>query len=442
MAGQYQWLSLTTAISQLGQRLNITPSSTSTWTTPELVIYLQQSLRVYNVLTYKWRQDYTYSDPSDIWNSLGQLAGSPRLRTITDVYCYTELEYMLFEPPSGGSWTGTNQFSIDSISQALQTRRDEMLQVSNANQSLLSGIALTPGTTRTQLPDTIIDVERVRYLPTGGTPNTLSRDDMVAQEFYQAPLYQLAPGTPQTFGLSSEPPLTWDVDIAPNQVGTYEAVVLQSGPALNPPAATILGIPNDFAWVLEWGALADLLGHESEATDRERADYAMKRYRDGLQLLLKTPWIELGKVNGEAVTIDSIVSMDRYSPEWDSNPAGFGPVIVSGGVDFIAAPVGSGVGVTVLANAPYLDSTNTYVQVSRSDWDTVLDLCQSRCLFKLGGGEWKAGLELELRAIQACAAENSRLQSMGAFSDILVERAQTQERDMNRYNSANKKNTR
>ena len=157
---------------------------------------------------------------------------------------------------------------------------------------------------------------------------------------------------------------------------------------------------------------------------------------------MKTPWIELGKVNGEAVTIDSIVSMDRYSPEWDSNPAGFGPVIVSGGVDFIAAPVGSGVGVTVLANAPYLDSTNTYVQVSRSDWDTVLDLCQSRCLFKLGGGEWKAGLELELRAIQACAAENSRLQSMGAFSDILVERAQTQERDMNRYNSANKKKTR
>lgn len=442
MAGSFQWLTLSQAVSQLGQRLNITPSSTSLWTVAELQIYLQQSLRQFNVLSYMWRQDFTYSDPINVWNSLGQLANSPRLRTITDVYCYTELEYMLFEPPTGGTWTGTNQFSIASISQALQTRRDEMLQVSNANQSLLSGIALTPGTTRTQLPDTVIDVERVRYLPTGGTPNTLYRDDTVAQEFYEAPLYQLAPGTPQTFGLSSEPPLTWDVDIAPDNAGTYEAVVLQSGAAFNPPAATPLGIPNDFAWVLEWGALADLLGRESEATDRERADYALKRYQDGLQLLLKTPWIELGKVNGEAVTIDSIVSMDRYSAEWDSNPTGFGPVIVSGGVDFIAAPQGSGIGVTVLANAPYLDSTNTYVQVSRSDWDTVLDLAQSRCLFKLGGGEWKAGLELELRAIQACAAENSRLQSMGAFSDILVQRAQTQERDMNRYNSSNKKKTR
>jgi len=71
--------------------------------------------------------------------------------------------------------------------------------------------------------------------------------------------------------------------------------------------------------------LAELLGSESESTDRERAAYAQQRYQDGMTLMTKTPWIELGKVNGVAVSLDSIVAMDRYSPNWDTNPTGFGP---------------------------------------------------------------------------------------------------------------------
>jgi hypothetical protein len=497
--GSYSWLTLAQGIAQLSQRLN--DPNNIFWTQAELQIYISQSLRQYNVMTNCWRQNFNFNS-SSLWNSLGSLTGSPRLRTITDSYCYTELEYLLLEPPSGSTWTGTKQFNIGNLSQALQSRRDEMLEASNCNQSLMTGIALTPNTITTLLPGTIIDVERVRYLPvitsktgsagsgvkvinvsstsgiavgqvvsgtginywstvtgigvgtinvslptTGAvsgqinfsTPTTLYRDDTVANEWYEAPLYQQNSGIPQTFSLSSEPPLSWIVDIPPAQPGTYEAVVLQPGTPFNPPASTLLGIPDDFCFVAQWGALADLLGRESEATDRERADYAKKRYQDGLLLMLKTPWIELGKVNGVAVSIDSIVSSDRYSSEWDSNPTGFGPVIIAGGMDNIAAPVSSNIGVTVLASAPILDSTNTYLQISQSDWDSILDLSQSRCLFKIAGGEWKAGLELEARAIQAFSAEHSRIASMGAFSDILQQRGGQQERDMNRYNTANKK---
>src|SRR5208337_819937 len=422
------------------------------------------ALRVYNSLTWAWRTNFNFISPT-LWNSLGTLTGSPRLRTLTDTNAYTEMEYLLLEPPTGGTWTGTNQFSINELSQALQRRRDEMLQISNCNQVLSSGIALTPNTIITELDDSIIDVERVRYLPiiasttgtaiagvqtisvastsgiavgqivlgaainywstvtgigtgtisislptTGAvsgtlqfsTPNTLYRDDTVANEFYEAPLYQQNSGTPQTFSLSSEPPLSWQVDIPPSSSGIYEAVVLQSGAPFNPPAATLLGVPDDFAYVLEWGALADLLGRESEATDHERAAYCLKRYQDGLQLMLKTPWIELGRVNGQAVSIDSIVSSDRYSPEWDSNPTGFGPMIIAGGMDFLAAPVGSNIGVTVLGNAPVPSLPGDFLQVSRSDWEAVILIAQCRSLFKMGGQEWKSGLELEKAAIQSC----------------------------------------
>ena len=189
-----------------------------------------------------------------------------------------------------------------------------------------------------------------------------------------------------------------------------------------------------------WGALADLLGQESESTDRERSEYALKRYQDGLQLMMKTPWIELGKVNGQAVSLDSIVSADRYDPDWDSNPTGFGPVIVVGGMDLVAGPVGSGLGMTVLGNAPITTTVGgvDYVQVSRSDWEIVILLAQARSCWKMGGQEFKAALELEKSALQMAAAENTRLRSLGAFSDILDQRGNQQKPDMQRYNSANK----
>ncbi len=437
--GSYSWLNYLTARQQLASRLAVnTGLPSSFWTDAECGIYITQALREFNVLTFTWKTPFQYNS-ANLWNSLALLAGSPRLRTLTDEYCYTQMEYMLLEPPTGGTWTGTSMFTISDFAQALQRRRDEMLQVSNCNQSLLSNIPLTPNTIVTNLPDTIIDVERVRYLPVTGSPSTVDRDDTVAQEFYEPPLYQQDPGIPSTFSLSSEPPLSWVVDVPPAQPGVYEAVVLKSGTAFNPPGATLINIPDDFAWVLEYGAMADLLGRESEATDRERAAYCLKRYQDGLNLLLKTPWLMLAKVNGAAVSVDSIAAMDNYAPEWDSDPTGFGPVVVAGGVDFIAAPVGSGIGVTVLGNAPVPVLDGDFVQVSRSDWDTVLDLAQSQALFKMGGQEWKDGLELEARAIQGCAAENARLKSMGSFSDILIQRGQVQERDRGRYNNANQK---
>lgn len=493
--GSYSWLTYATARAQLAQRL--ADSGNVFWSDAECGFYLQQALRMFNVLTYTWRKEYVFSSDS-LWNNLGLMSGSPRQRTITDTYCYTIMQYMLLEPPTGGTWTGTSQFTISDLAQALQRRRDEMIQITNCNQALLSQIALTPNVSRTNLPDTIIDVERVRYLaletqttgtassgdtsillasmqdvavgqvvtgtgltyptsviaigtnsvtisqPVTGavsgtlnffTPYVLDRDDTVAEEFYEAPLYQLDSAPPEVFSLSSEPPLAWNVYPPPNQPGQYDAIVLQSGTAFSPPASNLIGIPDDFAWTLIWGALADLLGRESEATDRQRAQYCLQRYMDGVQVMLKTPWVMLGKVDNVAVSVDSIADTDNYEPDWDANPSTFGPVIVAGGIDFFAAPVNAGIGLTVLGNAPVPTADGQFVQVSRSDYDIVLDLAQSMACFKMGGLEWKDALQLEARAIQACMAENVRLKNQGCFSDILNQRGQVQDRSRPRYAS-------
>ena len=495
MAGTYQWLTLTAGVQQLLGRLS-DPNGVF-WTTTECENYIYRALQMFNVLTNTWRTDFTYN-PTQLWNSLGSLAGSPRFRSATDTQSYTMLEWYLLEPPSGGVWTGTTQFALSDLVNALQSRRNEVLQISACNDVLLQNIPLTPGTRRTYLSDSILDVPRVRYLasnafptttgtigfssitvsdptniaagqlvmgtgvapwatvtsmsgttvnlslPNTGavsgvinfyTPTTLYRDDTVALEWYESPLYQLTAGTPNTFQLSSEPPLSFDVDIAPSPSGVYEAVTLQSGPVFAPPAATLLGIPNDYAWMLEWGALADLLGRESEATDRERSAYALKRYQDGLNLLIKTPWIMLGSVDGVACSVDSLEETDRYSVGWDLTPTSFGPAVIVGGIDFLAAPVNSSVGVTVLGNAPLLDSTNTYLQVSRDAWQMILDEAQFLSSFKMGGAEFQAAMGLEKSFIMYCSAENSRLKSLGSFTDILLERGSSQDRAQARYNT-------
>lgn len=498
--GSYSWLTLAAGVNQLAARLaiNLSGPNVPFWISAELQLYIFRSLQMYNCLTNAWKTDFQFVSPN-LWNSLGSLTGSPRLRTATDAQSYTLLQYYLLEDPTGaGTWGGTSQFSLTDLQNSLQSRRNEMLQVSACNDVLLQNIPLVPGTRRTYLPDNILDVPRVRYfasqafptatgssgantiivsvatniasgqlvsgtgiapwatvisvsgttvilsLPNTGTvsgvvnfyiPTTLYRDDTVALEFYESPLYQLTPGTPETFQLSSEPPLSFDVNIAPNDAGVYEALTLQSGTTFAPPASTLLGIPDDFVWALEFGALADLLGREPEATDDQRAAYALKRYKDGLKLLINTPWIMLGSVDGLACSVDSLEETDRYSVGWDLTPTNFGPVIVTAGMDFLAAPVGSSIGITCLGNAPLLDSTNTYLQVSRDGWEQVLNEAQFLSSFKQGGAEFTAAMELEKQFIMFCSAENSRLKSTGAFSDILLQRGQVQERAQNRYNS-------
>lgn len=496
MPGTFQWLQLSTAVQQLSQRLS--DPNQDFWTYNELVTYVQMALRQYNCLVSYWKTDFNFTS-SQLWNSLGSLTGSPRLRTVTDTYLYTDMENRLLEPATGGTWTGTVQFNISVLSQALQRRRDEMLQISACNDALLYPLNYTPNTTRNFLSDNAIDVPRVRCMSvqasTSGSassgvyvitvasttgiaqgqlvqgtgigpwttvssigsgtitvsiattgavsgtltfyqPTTLYRDDTIAQEFYEAPLYQQPSGTPNTFSLSSEPPLSFDVDIPPSVPGYYETIVLQSGTAFNPPSSTLVNIPDDWTWVLELGALADILGEESEATDRERSEYCRKRYQDGLKLFMGTPWIMLGRVNGVACNVDSLADTDRYSVGWDSDPLNFGPVVITAGMDFVATPVGSSIGLTVLGNAPVPVNPDDYVQVLRSDWDTVLDLAQVWATFKQGGDEWQQSLEIEARAIKACALENTRIQSLGCFTDILYQRGQAMDRAQNRYNMA------
>lgn len=433
----FQWLTLGAAKQQLAARL-ADPDNVF-WVGDELTAYIQEGLRVWNALSFTWKTQFSFTIPATStpeWYSLGLLTGSPRLRTVTDTDLYSLMQYHLLEPPTGGTWTGTSQFSIADLSLALGRCRDEAIQAANCNQLNPAALSSTPNQRIAVLDDTWLDVARARWMPVGNPAVTLVRTDDTALNYYQAGYLQTPSGMPSQYNVASLPPLVLEVDVPPADPGEYDLLVLASGGTLAPPAASLLHVPNDNTWTLKWGVLADLLDRESEATDHLRAAYCRQRYTDGLKVLQNTPWVMQVEINGVAADLVSVVEMDRYRPEWDSEGPDYQTVVIAGTDFFTVVPdpdFAMSISLTVLGNAPLPIADADFVQCSRDVWDAVLDYSQFLAAFKQGGAEFVAAQDLEKGFLAMAIATNGRLEKLGLFADLFVEEGGRQGRAQERF---------
>ena len=437
----YAWLTYLQARQALAARL--ADSSNVFWTDAENKLYLLESLRTWNALTEVWNSDFAFTANGNfVWYNLATLAGSPRLRTLQDSDLYTIMQYHLLEPPTGGgAWTGTSQFSLADLQGALQRRRDETIQVSGCNLAQLPPLLSTPNVRRTYFPDSSLEPIRTRFVPDSsvpgaGNPVTLCREDTLVFDAFE-PAHLQTNQTPGSWSVVTEPPLAFDVDTAPTVPGVYDVISLQSGPVFNPPVSSLLGVPDDFAWVCKWGALADLLGRESEATDRPRADYCLKRYQDGLKVMARSNWLLSATVNGLPVDTPSLKEIDAFSPEWENTGTAW-PCIVQAGMDFfgLCSPVipFTGVSMVVVGNAPVPALDGDFVQVSRDVFDVILDYAQMLATFKQGGAEFASTKDLENNFMAAAVQTNKRLSNLGLYRDVAGKVGQKQNIDQPRGN--------
>jgi len=411
----FTWLTQNMAIAALQGRLQ----NSTFWTSAECAIYLNEALRLWNALTEQWNSDFVF--PASGWTNLGTAAGSPRLRSVTDTSLYTQMEYMLLEPPTGGTWTGTNQFNISSFSNTLQKRRDEVIQASGCNWVQLEPLPITPGGRRNLLPDTILEPHRARIIPLRspvdyGPPLTMTREDTQAFQYFE-PDYLQTFAIPQSWSVPSEPPLSFDVDNAPNFPGTYDMIGIQSGPAFAPPDDSLLGVPDDWSFIPMYGALADLLGSESERSDKSRADYCLKKFTFLLSAMKQSNWLVQGAINNIAVDTPALFEKDTYAPEWESDPNAW-PSVVQAGMDFVY-PVGQSAKLTLVGNAPLPQTGSDFVQVSRDVFDVILSYAQRLAMFKEAGEEFMSAQSLEDDFFRAAQETNKRLLNIGIFTDIL-----------------------
>ena len=437
MAEVYQYMTQATAKQQIANRL-FDPNKVF-WTDAELTLYLQEALHTWNSLTSYWRGDFIFStrvgviyyDLTDTTN----LPNTLRPLTLHDTDLYSIIQYHLLEPVSWNPWTGESaQFTPDDLLEAVSRRRDEILGVSGCTITT-SQIPAVSG--RTALNDKVIDVRTMFYIPAIGSPSVMWPEDIWALQSFQISYLQNPAGTPFMFVLSTEPPISFDTDRAPGFAGSYELITVNAGPVLTIPTPTLLSIPDDWAYVIKWGALFDLLSRESNSRDSLRAAYCEQRYRMGLKLLSQAPAILAVRSNNAnvPVQIDAIAEANRYRTGWRGEANGPPNAVFQSGLNLLAVapPPDNGGGnnysltVTVVENAPIPVNDADFIQAGRDDLDVILGYAQHLAAFKMGGTEFTSTISLLERFLKQAEIYGLKLKELGEFTTTIYTLAQTEE---------------
>ena len=407
----------------------------------ELDEYINEALRTWNALTSYWRDDFVFT-PSFAgirWYDIPSLPNTLRPYVFLDTNIYFEMQWMLLEPATGiNPWTGSSQFTADDFLNAVQRRRDEVLSVTGCTIARVNpnGPRTVPAVAgRITLPDTVIDIRRMAYLPAVGLPSTVWPEDTWGEMAFQPRYLQLPAGTPDTYLQSTQPPISFDTNRPPGSAGVYELLTIESGPPMSVTVPSKLNIPDDWVHVVKWGALDDLLSRESNAKDSLRAQYCEGRYRMGLRLLQNASALLGVRVNNVPIQIDSINAADKYQATWQAQPNGPPTAAYYSGLNWLAlspAPESTNYSITltVVENAPVNNAPGSQVQMGRDVYDAVLDYAQHLAAFKMGGAEFLATLPLFQRFMKQASIYSSKLSEIAEYTSAILGLA-SREKDMN-----------
>lgn len=425
----YTHTALSTLIAALAARLHDT--AYVFWTAAELQAYLLESLRTWNAASAFYRDRMTFSlTAGTCFYDLASVAGTLLARTVTDADVMKDIEYHLLEPAVVASWTGTEQFVFADVVDALQRRRNQFL--------LETGCVLTHSTLpltsdsagRLDLLDTAVDVRRAAFGDAAGVYTRLWRDDEWAMQSF-SPGWEGSPGPPKVYSMITTPPVRLQLSPIPIATGTLDLLTVDTGAALDPATGVVLGVPDDFAWVVKWGAMADLLGKDGPARDPERASYAEQRWLEGIELARFATTALQAQINGVRKTIETVSNLDKFRAGWQGNTAATPDVVAMAGLNMLAVadPPDAAHSVTldVVRNFPVPATTADQVLVGREHLDVILDYAEHLAAFKMAGAEFQATAEHYKRFFQLASEMNDKWRAAAVFADVLHDRTRQEE---------------
>lgn len=419
----YTWLTYAQARADIAQRLN--DVSSVYWLNAgaqnEIGLLVKEALRTWQTLTGYWRARAVLNATANttFYDLTAALNPAIRAYTVTDTEEIASMQYRLSEnlgsPATGETWSGTAMFSLAQLTSALQEQRDNFLVQTGAVLKVYPNVPCTPAQARYPLPDdTVMDVRRLAWIDgTTALKTVLWRQDEWQMTAYN-PGWSLSQGiNPQSYSLAATPPLTFSLAPSPVATGAVELIATNTGAALNPVTGVPLGVPDDWANVVKWGALADLLSDDGPAPDPLRSQYCTERWESGLRLARVAPCIVALAINGYNVFPTTLWDMDMYNSGWENLTAGPNQ-LSSAGLNLVALSPGNnptppGITLDVIRNAPTPVVDADYLQVGREEWDAISGYCQHIACFKLGGDEFVRTLPLYKNFLDEAAVYTDRL---------------------------------
>lgn len=367
----------------------------------EIGLYLQEAFRTFGLLTGFWRERAVFeTTPGVASYDIGEEAPGLVDRKVTDMDLIELIQYHLLEShaaeESQSTWFGTEMFTLADLADSIERRRNQFLADTGVILSRDVVDIFSPRIGRQHLADDIIDVRRVVWI--GAPPfdyyKHLRREDEVALAHYNTE-WSISPEMPYAWSVMAPPPLELQLAPPPLASGQLDLVTVKAGPALDPDRgrATTLGIPDDCAWVVKWGALADLLSKDGVCRDPVRAQFAEEAYGRGVLLTRLLPVILTTEINGVQLTPVTLDELDSAVPDWQNFPGPPTDVAIQGSNLIWLYPTPDdiySVTVDVVRKAMVPIRDDDEIQLGREQIEPIIDYAEHLALFKVSGTEWHA----------------------------------------------------
>ncbi len=386
------------------------------WTAVELQRYIIEALRTYQALSQSLRNRGVFlATQAEPFYDLPTVLPTLRGYNVTDLDLILDLEYALMEPPALGTWTGSIQFTLADLVAAVQRRRDLFLRETGAVLTREVRAVTPPVTGRITFPNDVITIRRAAWISSANVVTPLQRDDEWGMNKYMPtwPQASVNPAEtwPTAFSLGVTPPLTLQVAPPITDAGSINLLSVLIGSTLGSVVpAVLLGVPDDWTWVIKFGALSDLLSQQGVAFDPDRAAYCEARWKHGIALATAATVVLAAQINGGVVPITSLSDSDKYDPTWQTTDGA--PVRLLTDAQNIVAlspPPDAGslsngytVQLDLVVNFPIPINTTDCVDVDKSVMEIVIDYAQALSMFKEGPGLVQQSMALIDKFMRAC----------------------------------------
>jgi hypothetical protein len=387
------------------------------WTSAEIQRYLVEALRTYNAFTQTYRNRSTFTTAlAAAFYDMPTVIPALRSYNVTDRDLVLDIQYALMEPPNNSAWSGTSMFNFNEVVGAIQRRADQFVRTTGCVVTL-ANLSVTPDANgRVTIPSNVITIRRAAWVMADGTVIPLNRDDEWSLQHYrrdwQTPQNPATDRWPTIYSTGVEPPLSVQLGPPPSATGTLSLLAVVLSATFNPAVqATLLGVPDDWSWVIKWGALADLFGMSGLSYDPARAKHCQERWEQGLELATQASVLLDGFVSSIPVNIDSVNDLDQFARLWQTatgTPARL--LETAQNIVGLAPPPDDNNGpgyvitVDVVANMPVPVNPTDCINLGIDDsvLDTIYDYAQYLAMVKEGGAQLNTAVQLLERFMKAC----------------------------------------
>ncbi len=398
------------------------------WSSAELTLYIQESLRTWNAMAAWYRDRMVFNTTaSNPFYDLSTVPGTLIPYTVTGQQIFQQIEDLLLEPVTSGTWAGSEQFTADDLTSAIQNSRDQFLLETGLVLQHVTGVTGNILTGRFDMPDDTIDLRRAAYFDANGNYTLLWRSDEYELNAY-AQNWSVNPGPPSVYSIVATPPVRVQVAPLPNIPGTLDLITIDAGAPVDPTTTTTLGIPDDFAWVVKFGALSDLLSKDGPPSDPFRAQYCDKRWEEGIQLARVTASVMFAQIDGLSVNVSSLFDIDTNLLNWQNLPPTAPYALGMAGMNLLVLAPQPDAGphsvtLDVLRNMPVPVADGDFIQVGREELDVITDYAEHLAAFKMSGAEFMATMEGYQRMVRLAIQQNARWRAVSKMPGDDMNRA-------------------